>query len=363
MVKSIRLEQFTNFKNETTFDFCQGVNVFIGANGAGKTHLLKVIFALLKAEEITKTDRTGTKEERVANRLMDCFLPDENQLSRLVSRSQGKQTCTIQIQTTNFKETVSFVRGSGKGKNEIEPIMDRVDAPNTITTKAIFLPSREIISIFDGFLALYNRRETNFDATYYYLAESLAINKKKGANTLEAKVLRKIMDDFFDKKTTVTKEGERFYLKSNQGTMEMALVSEGMRKIATLLYLIDNAELSANSVLFWDEPEANLNPKLTQLIAELLLILSHQGVQIFVATHDYLLTHHLSHFAEYSDIYKKERKMKKMPEFRFFSLQKTEEELTVETANTISGLQNNLILEEFALFYDLEQQYFNKSIA
>ena len=363
MVKSISLEQFTNFKNQTTFDFCQGVNVFIGANGAGKTHLLKVIFALLKAEENTKTDRTGTKEERIANRLMDCFLPDENQLSRLVSRSQGKQTCTIRIETDKFTETVSFVRGAAKGKNEIEPIGERREHRNAVATKAIFLPSREIISIFEGFLALYNRRETSFDATYYYLAESLNISKPKGANTLEVKILRKIIDDFFDKKTQISKEGERFYLKSNQGTMEMTLVSEGMRKIATLLYLIDNAELSANSVLLWDEPEANLNPKLTQLIAELLLVLASQGVQIFVATHDYLLTHHLSHFAEYSDIYKKERKMKKMPEFRFFSLQKTETELVTETADTISGLQNNLILEEFALFYDLEQQYFNKSIA
>ena len=43
-IKSITLENFTVFKN-TELDFCNGVNILIGENGTGKTHLLKLLYA------------------------------------------------------------------------------------------------------------------------------------------------------------------------------------------------------------------------------------------------------------------------------------------------------------------------------
>ena len=42
-------------------------------------------------------------------------------------------------------------------------------------------------------------------------------------------------------------------------------------------------------MLFWDEPEANLNPRLSQTVVKILLELSKMGVQIFISTHDYVL--------------------------------------------------------------------------
>jgi ABC-type multidrug transport system ATPase subunit len=51
--------------------------------------------------------------------------------------------------------------------------------------------------------------------------------------------------------------------------------------------LIQNGTLLNGSVLFWDEPETNLNPKLFGPLIEILLQLQHSGVQIFISTHDY----------------------------------------------------------------------------
>lgn len=45
----------------------------------------------------------------------------------------------------------------------------------------------------------------------------------------------------------------------------------------------------------WDEPEANLNPELYPLVAEILLELQKNGVQVFLATHSY-------NFAKYLEI-------------------------------------------------------------
>ena len=41
--------------------------------------------------------------------------------------------------------------------------------------------------------------------------------------------------------------------------------------------------------LFWDEPETNLNPKLMRSIIGILFELQRMGVQIFLATHDYVV--------------------------------------------------------------------------
>ena len=53
--------------------------------------------------------------------------------------------------------------------------------------------------------------------------------------------------------------------------------------------------MEPGSILLWDEPEANLNPELYPLVAEILLTLQQNGVQIFLATHSY-------NFAKYLEI-------------------------------------------------------------
>ena len=62
-----------------------------------------------------------------------------------------------------------------------------------------------------------------------------------------------------------------------------------MRKLALLWLLIRNDVIRPGSVLFWDEPETNLNPKLFGVLMEVLLALQRNGVQIFLATHDYVI--------------------------------------------------------------------------
>jgi hypothetical protein len=42
--ESVRLQSFTVFK-DAAFEFVPGVNVLVGENGTGKTHLMKVLYA------------------------------------------------------------------------------------------------------------------------------------------------------------------------------------------------------------------------------------------------------------------------------------------------------------------------------
>ena len=82
---------------------------------------------------------------------------------------------------------------------------------------------------------------------------------------------------------------EEFFLSSPQGTFEFSLLAEGLRKLGLLWLLIQNGTLPDGSVLFWDEPETNLNPKLYHMLMKILLELQRNGVQIVLATHDYVV--------------------------------------------------------------------------
>ena len=133
-----------------------------------------------------------------------------------------------------------------------------------------------------------------------------------------------------------------------EGQLEAHLVAEGHRKMATLLYLLRNGELDKHSILFWDEPEANLNPQLVVKVAELLKKFASLGMQIFVTTHDYLLSHELSLLAEYPT--------QPNIEIKFFALHKPDRlsGVIVEEANILAEIEHNPILNEFTAHYDRE---------
>ena len=44
LIRNIELENFTVF-DKVKIDFCKGINVLIGDNGMGKTHVLKLLYA------------------------------------------------------------------------------------------------------------------------------------------------------------------------------------------------------------------------------------------------------------------------------------------------------------------------------
>jgi len=85
----------------------------------------------------------------------------------------------------------------------------------------------------------------------------------------------------------------RFYLNLDSGNMEMHLVAEGLRKLGTLARLIATGSLLDKGYLFWDEPEANLNPKVVKTVARTILQIAESGIQVFIATHSLFLLREL----------------------------------------------------------------------
>ncbi len=125
-----------------------------------------------------------------------------------------------------------------------------------------------------------------------------------------------------------------------------SMTAEGFRKIGALQMLLLNRSVhpGIRGPLFWDEPEANMNPKLMKTVVEVLLELSRNGQQIIVTTHDYVL---LKWFDLLMD-------KGKADHVRFHSLKRAGEsgQIVVESTDDYSVISKSSISDAFAELYD-----------
>ena len=70
-----------------------------------------------------------------------------------------------------------------------------------------------------------------------------------------------------------------------------------------LARLIATGSLLDQGVLFWDEPESNLNSRLVRGVAEAILQICSHGVQVFVATHSLFLLRELETVSKEDRLY------------------------------------------------------------
>ena len=140
----------------------------------------------------------------------------------------------------------------------------------------------------------------------------------------------------------VIQRGEKFFIATSCGELDFNLVAEGHRKLALLWLLLQNGSLAPGSILFWDEPEANLNPKLMRTLVDILLELQRQGVQIFLATHHYDLLRWLDLLKTSTD------------KIRFFSLynEAGKDGVQVSVADDYASIQHDPTAEAGDALYD-----------
>ncbi|MFC1974896.1 ATP/GTP-binding protein [Chloroflexota bacterium] len=358
-VQNLFLEQFTAFEN-ATFDFCPGINVLIGANATGKSHVMKAIYALLKVREAAYRDKITTRDAityTIHNKLSAVFQAHLN-----LVRHGGKQASVrLNYEDTHIEFSIELEQVDALLPDVLRELSGeyKLESPD-FPAPVIYLPAQEYLSINKGFIATYSKRELPYDETYYDLSLALNALPLRSDKLVEVKEIIAFLRQIIAGKQEngveiVTQENGRFKFSLPEGELDVHLVAEGYRKLATLLYLLRNGSLTKDSTLFWDEPEANLNPKLIVEVVRVLQKLASVGIQIFIATHDYLLSHELSLLAEYPS--------EKSVDVRFFALHKPDRKagVLVESGQTLAEIEHNLILEEFAAHYDRESNLFHQS--
>lgn len=251
-------------------DFCDGINIIMGENGMGKTSLLKMIYA---ATQWSIEQTHPGKTQKFINFFSDT-LKDTDLL-----KNREKPGAQSYFEVSD---------GAHKFRYGLYPAgILNFDEWLGLDISSVFIPTTEMLSHADGFLALNEKYHLPFDGTQVDIVINASLPEAKKIPDYMESVLERISQAIGG---TVVMEDGRFLVQKRDGEkIDFSLEAEGLRKLGLLWKLIRNGLLEKGTILLWDEPEANLNPELFSLVVDILFELQKAGVQIFIATHSYNL--------------------------------------------------------------------------
>jgi ABC-type transport system involved in cytochrome c biogenesis ATPase subunit len=265
------------------------LNVIVGANDTGKSHLLKILYALARSvEEYTariESDRPAWADV-LADKLLWTFQPPSGKLGELVRRGAGEGMLDVSATLCNEVYGFRFGKDTGRAASDFDEVTEDVRPQPGVS--ALFIPPKELLTSLDAIARVREQlKRFGFDDTYYDLVVALRGEPiqvdlpesfQRVLSDLEALLTGRIETDHG--RFVFTRAGDRF---------DMPAVAEGIKKIGIFARLIQNGSLRRNSILFIDEPETNLHPRAARALVGMLHDLSRAGVQIYAATHSYFV--------------------------------------------------------------------------
>ncbi len=332
MIERLRLENFTALP-DGDWSFAKGLNVIVGENGLGKTHVLKLIYALLKVQADAKDLNKIALERAYAEKLVAVFRPEN--LGRLVKRKQGRGRCEFRLSLAdNAMSMAAAFASNAKSQVEIS-----TSPTKKLDRSPAYLPTRELVTLCPWFVPLYDNYHLEFEETWRDTVSLLGNPSLKGPREGRAAKLLEPLERAMGGRVSVDSASGRFYLQMpGEGRMEMPLVAEGLRKVAMLARLISTGTLLEQGYLFWDEPETNLNPKLVKMVAASIVAVAATGVQVLLATHSLFLLREL-------EMLLAEKSNQKLSR-RWFALADKNGSVVLEQSERIEDIQTLVMLDE-----------------
>ena len=213
-VDKLTLRDFTVF-GETEFDFSPGLNVLIGANGTGKTHVLKLLYSIIRTmairgEIVPKPEdvHLGVNlllSKPILRRLEKTFRPEPSRSSRSTLTSLIRRGANDADVIAQGDFGVTMIRLGGDDPDaDIRTFTPRRGLP-------VFVPASEVLSMYAGFIAAYERRELSFDETFRNLCVDFSATPLRSIEPSALADLVAKLDDAVGGKTVL--RGDRFYVR------------------------------------------------------------------------------------------------------------------------------------------------------
>lgn len=338
MIERLVLKNFTAFKS-IDLDLSAKINIIIGENGTGKTHLLKAAYGLCSGNArvlgIPFVSQEAIQEALTA-KLVGLFMPLDDSLGEMHHREANEPAHVEGHFTFDKNVVVSFDRRSTSVLIETNEQYERY------TWEPVFVPTKEVLSFMKGFTSLFDKREISFDETYRDICVQLDLPKMRLGGFREPSKLALERVEEICGGQFIFHGGGKVTFQARNGEQSANSVAEGYRKLGMLSRLIETGAISpgVTGSLFWDEPESNLNPSLMKSLVEILLELARGGQHIILATHEYSLL-------KWFDLL---RDKDSADELRFHALYRDRDtkEVKVHSTDDYLALEPNAIADTFA---------------
>ncbi len=295
MIHDLLVRGVTVFPCSEHFEFVPGINVVVGGNDSGKSHLLKLCYTVARwSSEGGKKSlpEKWAEEQRLRKDLMRVFAARD--LSGLTARNRGNAHAHIEaaMEGEGVPEGLgnlvfSFNDGHEEAGLSIEELPKRF-----MNTPVVFLAAREVLTIYPSFVQVGSRFPEFLDGCSWDLCKHLdvdpgAVKVSAGLDRV-ARRLEKLIGG-----RVMKKDGRFFLQREGIEPIEMSLVAEGFKRLGTLSYLIRNGAVRKGALLFWDEPETNLNASHLATLVKVLMGLAKCGVQVILSSHSLFMLREL----------------------------------------------------------------------
>ncbi len=258
------------------------INLVIGANGCGKTFLLKALYSTMRAlEGYQRGEELRTLSEMLVEKLYWTFQADR--IGELVTKGVDQPLdCKIYIDEHLFRYRF--------GKNTNKQILRSKSYISPRSSNSVFLPAKEVLSLQPVILKSREQDKSfGFDDTYLDLARALRDSPQRGRNYAEFAQSRKNLEKILGGKVEYDEASGRWQFKKGNQKFPIGVTSEGVKKIAILDTLLGNGYLSPESIVFIDEPESALHPGAIYDLLDIVALLAERGIQFFLASHSYFV--------------------------------------------------------------------------
>lgn len=297
MIRKLTVTGVTIFPQETSFDFVPGINVIVGGNDSGKSHLMRLCYALCRwCEKSLRREfpEIWAEEERLRRHLLRAFNTQE--LGSLVSRSLSLPHSVVRASFSGSKAPLGSAELAFEIRSDDE--QDSIGITSMpqrfLQERALFIPSREVLTLYPCYVQVGKRYPDLLDGASWDLCRALeAEPTREGIESAPLRRVRRLVEALLQGELS-RGNGSRFMLhRGKEKPMELSLVAEGFKRPGTLALLLSNGSLRPGDTLIWDEPEMNLNAAHLPLLCGMMLGLCEAGLQVILSTHSLFLLREL----------------------------------------------------------------------
>lgn len=220
-LKSLKVDNFTLF-DETSLTFSPGINVFIGPNASGKTHLLKLLYSVSRAVA-TARDLERSKSgfaNHLSKRLIRNFQVPK--VGRMASRVQGHKHSAVEVQADRAKIDFEF------STRDSEITLGKWQIQEDLWPDPVYLPTKEVLSMFHGLIPAMAGQQLELEERYSDLAFKLGGKTGSGPKAEWQKQLMEPLEKMLKATVSYDEKAQRFYIKQyGIGRLEAGLAAEG----------------------------------------------------------------------------------------------------------------------------------------